>query len=71
MAATANKNKAKHQSRLHTTQPIDWLLAWEKAAKAAGMNLSEWIGLNCNNALPESARKALSKRLRGRPKSLD
>jgi hypothetical protein len=43
-------------------QPADWLDAWKQAAEAEGKTLSEWIGDQCNKALPKEVRKELGKR---------
>lgn len=54
--------------RKNISEPADWWPAWERAASAKGLNLSEWIGLQCNRALPKAVRESLSERVKqGRP----
>lgn len=55
--------------RRNTTQPEDWWDAWDQAAKEAGLDLADWIGRQCNKALPKNVRIKLSERAtRGRPR---
>jgi hypothetical protein len=54
------------------SEPDDWVLAWKAAADKAGMNLSEWIGEQCNKSLKPSVTKKLTKRGSvGRPRKDD
>lgn len=56
--------------RRNMTQPTDWWDAWGEAARAAGLDLSAWIGRQCNKALPKEIRDNLSERAtRGRPRN--
>lgn len=58
--------------KLQIVQPDDWVAAWRIAADKAGMNLSEWIGEQCNAALKPATKKKLTKRGSvGRPKKQD
>jgi len=53
--------------RKNVSEPADWWAAWERAAAAKGLHLSEWIGQQCNRALPREVRDELSHRAkRGR-----
>lgn len=62
---TAMKKTAE---RKNLTMPPDWWTAFERAAKAAGQTLSEWIGNAGRKALPPAERKKLSERpAPGRP----
>jgi len=48
--------------RRNITQPADWWAAFEVAAKAEGVNLSEWAG-DCMRAnLPKDVASGLSER---------
>lgn len=49
----------------NVSQPSDWWSAWEREAWKLGMDLSEWIGMVCNKAIPVKEAERLSKR-RGR-----
>lgn len=54
--------------RKNITQPADWWLAFEAAAKAEGLSLSEWIGRACQSAIASRTRRTLSERpSTGRP----
>jgi hypothetical protein len=54
--------------RKNLTMPPDWWEAFERAARAAGETLSEWIGNAARKALPAEQRKRLSERTPpGRP----
>lgn len=44
--------------------PPDWWEAFEAAARAAGIPLSEWVGEACKKALPRDVRQGLSERVR-------
>jgi len=48
--------------RRNITQPADWWAAFEVAAKAEGVNLSEWIGACCVANVPVSVAEKLSTR---------
>jgi len=45
--------------RKNVSQPKDWWAAWERAAAAKGLHLSEWIGQQCNRSLPREVRDEL------------
>lgn len=38
-------------NRKNITQPADWWAAFQRAANAAGMSLSEWMGEQCRKSL--------------------
>ncbi len=61
--------RKKPQSRRYLTQPPDWWDAFEAAAQAAGMSLSEWLGEAGKKLLPKEVKNQLSERTRGRPKN--
>jgi hypothetical protein len=37
--------------RKNITQPADWWVAWTEAAAKEKLNLSQWIGKQCNRSL--------------------
>ena len=49
-------------TRKNIVQPSDYWFQFEKAASAAGKNLSEWIGEQCLAALPPETVKELPER---------
>lgn len=54
--------------RRNITQPTDWWAAWEAAAMVAELDLSTWIGEQCNRSLMKKVKATLSVRgKRGRP----
>ena len=48
--------------RKTVTQPDDWWAAFEAAAQAEGMQISEWLGEAGKKRLPKEVRKQLSER---------
>jgi hypothetical protein len=44
------------------TQPGDWWIEFESAAKKSGISLAEWIGMACVERLPKSTARRLSER---------
>lgn len=48
--------------RKTVTQPSDWWAAFEEAATASGMKVSEWLGEAGKKQLPKDVRKQLSDR---------
>lgn len=48
--------------RKNITQPADRWVAFQAAAKAAGMSLSEWLGKAGESALPPKVAKKLTER---------
>ena len=56
--------------RINITTPADHHAAWQRAAKKAGLSLSEWIAKRCSDGLPKRVAAKLSDRKpRGRPKA--
>ena len=65
---TEEKLKMKKTKRKNISQPHDWWLAFEAAARADGRTLSAWIGECCVECIPDSAQAEMSERLPvGRP----
>ena len=48
--------------RRNITQPPDWWAAFDKAAQAKGLTLSEWMGQCCRQQLTKQADAKLSQR---------
>jgi len=58
--------------RKNITQPSDWWAAFEDQAKAEGLTLAAWMGLQCSKALPKKIRNELTERPpANRPKKAD
>lgn len=67
MGKTAKKTASE---RKNISAPPDHWAAWQAMADAAGLSLSDWMGRQCNAALPTSARRGLAaRRAAGRPKT--
>jgi hypothetical protein len=49
---------------LTTSQPPDHVAAFQRAAKAAGMTLSEWVGQSCLKQIQREERAKLTIRRR-------
>lgn len=57
--------------RKNISQPSDHWAAFQAAADAAGLTLSDWIAQQCKKALPAKVQKTLSKRVPAhRPKNV-
>lgn len=69
------EQKAKYHmtnERKNITQPSDWWAAFEEQAKAEGLTLAAWMGLQCSKALPKKIRNELTERPpANRPKKAD
>jgi hypothetical protein len=48
--------------KISITEPAEWIDLWRDAAKEEGKTLSEWIGEQCNKALPREVRRELGER---------
>jgi hypothetical protein len=48
--------------RKNITQPADWWVAFEEAAKAEGVSLAAWLGEAAKAKLPQKVSKKLSER---------
>lgn len=69
--AKKKQAKPKPPPPMLTSQPIDWQAAFKAEAERQGTKLSIWVGDACKAKLPPEVRKALSKRVQGRPRNAD
>lgn len=59
-------SRSKHA--IDITQPPEWWVAFQAAAKADGISLSEWLGKAGLASLPKKVRDSLPERTKGRPR---